>query len=783
MTTRIPVPLYQRLPEIYRIKDLELRSPTQTKSYLESYLSLFEDVFGSVHENIEQLYRDLFIETCDPWVIPYIGGLLGTTVLSADSWTLRADVADTIALRRRKGTIGAIELLAFDLTRWGAHIVELRENLAWHQHLNHLRPDAGGVPPFSLPGVNRNTVIRGGTVTLRDPAMLSLRGTPFDPYAYTPDLRPPAEGAIRYNLPNLAVFLWRLAAYRPPVAQPIFRGKGTNATPNPGDAAFAARFDIHPLGFPVQLFNTAHYSPDTQPAQITHIDSTPNAIPPPRLTTGDEAGNPSAYVIANTYTTTDPLLGDLVITQEGLQFHLPVANFALDTWTFRGANLCGWETPLRPPLRNREIAIDPVIGRCALGVATDAEVTALEEMLVTYTYGAPGPVGAHPVPRPGPPPTWNDEPVTVITVRRRQSANGLRDALANIQNSSTPVIIEIDDSFVHDLDISAVVGAFAEGGNANLRLNRTLILRATSGNRPIVRLAQPLRFRALNVAGATPTQQAQFDGVIANMMVRLEGIYFTRGSAFPAGAAMIERTAVNRLDVTGCTFEPDGHLKLDQTRTPFEPSVALRSGYDFTVAAERTAFKETPNIVFDHSITGPLQIDQAYTLTFNASIVDAGKGIDADSSTVFALSSATNPATGWGPPTQISSGLTVFGRMRVESANGRGGIWVHRLEVLNNQKGCIKFSYFSGDADRLPQNFACVRGPQARLAFASEIFGQPGDAQLARSCDFHILERGPGDDQMGAFGFLLEAHRWHNLQIRIREFLPVGVRPLLIAVT
>src|SRR5215472_6132464 len=106
--SRIPVPLYQRLPEIYRTRDQELKPVTQTRSYLEAYLGLFEDVFGSLHGNIAQLYRDLFIETCDPWVIPYIGGLLGVSVLSADTWTLRADVADTIALRRRKGTIGAI---------------------------------------------------------------------------------------------------------------------------------------------------------------------------------------------------------------------------------------------------------------------------------------------------------------------------------------------------------------------------------------------------------------------------------------------------------------------------------------------------------------------------------------------------------------------------------------------------------------------------------------------------------------------------------------------------
>jgi len=33
---------------------------------------------------------------------------------------------------------------------------------------------------------------------------------------------------------------------------------------------------------------------------------------------------------------------------------------------------------------------------------------------------------------------------------------------------------------------------------------------------------------------------------------------------------------------------------------------------------------------------------------------------------------------------------------------------------------------------------------------------------------------------MGAYGFLLEAHKWLNLTIRLREFTPVAVRPLLI---
>ena len=111
------VELFNRLPEIYRIRDAEQVPPGQ----LEAYLAVVEEAFGAVHENIESLYHDLFIDTCDDWVVPYLADLLGTSHLKGDPWTVRADVADTIALRRRKGTLSAIELLTFDLTKWAAH--------------------------------------------------------------------------------------------------------------------------------------------------------------------------------------------------------------------------------------------------------------------------------------------------------------------------------------------------------------------------------------------------------------------------------------------------------------------------------------------------------------------------------------------------------------------------------------------------------------------------------------------------------------------------------------
>jgi len=105
----------------------------------------------------------------------------------------------------------------------------------------------------------------------------------------------------------------------------------------------------------------------------------------------------------------------------------------------------------------------------------------------------------------------------------------------------------------------------------------------------------------------------------------------------------------------------------------------------------------------------------------------------------------------------------------------------------------VKYCYFADDSkslpppneikNRLPPHFACVFGHDARLLFTSEYFGDPAYCQLSRECDPRILEAGVGNDQMGAFNFLLEAHKWRNLTIRFREFMPVGIRPLLIPVS
>jgi len=741
-------------------------------------------MFGALHENIEALYGDLFIDTCDDWVIPYLADLLGTSHLKGDARTLRADVADTIALRRRKGTLGAIERLAANLSGWPCRAVELFPNLAWAQHLNHQRPDRGGAPPYGQPDITRFTPRRGGTVSLRDPAMLSLIGTAFDPFAYTADVKRADDGARHINLPNLAIYLWRLAPYRLAVTRPLLKGVQNLGVPPVGSnrARFVLRFDLDPLDRPVRLFNS-YQRPEPDPATGTEPLTAPDAVAAPilsaRLESTSEAGNPDAYFSVDAFNDAVGGPEGLDIGDVGLQLYIPQSILDGVNWRVRSGNLCGWQDGLKAELETHDIVIDPVIGRVLVGLATQAERNAMvsgpaanarPRVFFGYTYGAVGPVGAHPVSR-------DPDPVAGAELRvvngLDAAALSLQDTLQNMQNETGPVIVEIRDSLVHDLDPTALAGTLVESGASAIQLAHPLIIRAAGGARPVIRLAAPLAFRPVDPAAPEAT----------TVSVDLQGVFITAGAGFaPVGDPLIVRAALARLELEGCTLDPGGHEMRDGTRAQPRPAMRLANGYGFAVQADEDDFSPTPDIILSRTVAGSLAIDDGYQLRLQETIVDAGAGPGDAPGAVLAIGPATPPAVSHAAPMSIR-GVTVLGRVAVREARGSGGIFVHRLEAWNHQKGCLKHCYFSGDSDRLPPNFACVNGGSARLVFTSIRHGAPGYGQLARGTDFAILNRGPGDDAMGATGFLLEAHKWVNLNVRLREFMPVGVRALVLPMT
>jgi hypothetical protein len=765
------VPLYGRLPEIYRIRDAEQEPAGQ----LQAYLSAVETVFDAVHENIEALYDDLFIETCDPWVIPYIGDLLGVSHLSGDPRTLRADVADTIALRRRKGSLGAIERLASNLTGWPARAVEMRPNLAWATHLNHQRPDAGGAPPWGGDAPQPPMPRRGGTVSIRDSATLSLIGTPFDPFAYTPDVRPLEEGIKRINLPNVMVSLWRLQAYRLGITVPLVKGVENLGAPPAGSdrARYSLRIDLDPLDRPVRLFNIWQ-RPEAHPTTGTAPLTTPDAVSAPilraRLDEAAGASNAWAYLAVDSFTRGAAVPQGLDLADVGLQLYLPDTFPPGANWRIRGANLCAWETGLDGALLIHDIVIDPMIGRMVIGLASAAERDALASpapaltprFFAGYTYGAPGPFGAHPVSR-----DHTTPPGTTLRVVNGLDPNAptLQAALNDLAVRGTPLIVEIRDSLVHDLDPATLPGMIIERGIASAQLTQPLTIRAGTGHRPVIRLASPFAFRPVRPGAAS----------VSALNLRLEGLFITGGS-LRATLPLIARAAVARLELDGVTLDPGGHRQRDGALAPRRTGMQLASDYGFDDEVDAKAFEPRPDIVITRSITGALLIDDGYELNLQDSLVDGG-GAQGKAERV-----AIGPATAnLGYAACLSfRGTTVVGTTHTREARGQGGIFCQRLDVWNHQAGCIKLSAFVSDSNRLPPNYGCLTGAGIHLAFTSLAHGDPGYGQLAAGVDKRLTNRGPGDEAMGATNFLMEAHARANLALRLGEYLPVGTRATLL---
>lgn len=212
--------LFELLPAIHRLRDAAQGGP------LEALLGLIGEQVAVLEEDLAQFYDDQFIETCAEWVVPYLGDLIGYRSLHHRVPGLgrpRAEVANTIGYRRRKGTVAMLEGLARDVTGWPARAVEFFELVQTTQFMNHVR---------------RHNAL---TPDLRRWDRLEALGTAFDTQAHSVDVRRIASGEGRHNLPNLGIFLWRLGAHR--------------LSNSPAVALDAHRFRFSPLGRDIRLYN------------------------------------------------------------------------------------------------------------------------------------------------------------------------------------------------------------------------------------------------------------------------------------------------------------------------------------------------------------------------------------------------------------------------------------------------------------------------------------------------------------------------------------------------
>jgi hypothetical protein len=248
--------LYARIPENYRVYDQE-----QGQALL-ALIQVIAEQVANLRQNLDDLWDDFFIETCQDWVVPYIGALVGTNLLANPvGRSNRLEVRDTVLWRRSKGTVAMLDALASEISGWSADIAEFFRSLGWSQNVNFVRLD------------------RPLTPNLRDSYLLSRLGYADDPFAHAADFKPandldqaritqhsPAIGRAawgtpgRYQIKNLGFFVRRLVAFPVDGVTPAAVDPGAAAPPG------AAYFTFDPLHREVPLFTQASGTPLTRAA-------------------------------------------------------------------------------------------------------------------------------------------------------------------------------------------------------------------------------------------------------------------------------------------------------------------------------------------------------------------------------------------------------------------------------------------------------------------------------------------------------------------------------------
>ncbi|MFD8086958.1 hypothetical protein ACFV4F_35305 [Kitasatospora sp. NPDC059722] len=477
--------LYDLLPAVVRTRDAEQGWP------LRALIGVIQEQADVIEADIDQLTDDWFIETCQAWVAPYLGELVGYRVLpgSAEALTTppggtpteaarrllaavagRRDVAHTVANRRRKGTLALLEQLAADVAAWPAHAVEFRTLLGLTQPVRLLGRD---------PHADRRRLARGRTADLHAVDELDRLGGPFERTARTVDVRriDSARTQGRYNIPEVGLFLWRLRPY------PVTRA------PAHCDDRARTHFTFSVLG-------------NSAPLIVSPVNA-----PGARL--ADESAVP-AFIRRRAF------------AERTAQFYGPgkslcvyVGDEPVPLHRIVPADLTGW----RHHPANDQVAVDPVLGR----IAFPARHAPTEGVWVDYHHGFSADLGGGEYVRP----LGLRRPPAFYPVGKGHQLTGIDAALRRWQadKAADPggrheAVIEITDN-----------GDYLEHLAVTLDPGDRLTIRAAQRTRPLVRVLDWSSNRpdALHVIGPGPAPGEKppcitFDGLlIAGRGLRVSG--------------------------------------------------------------------------------------------------------------------------------------------------------------------------------------------------------------------------------------------------------------------
>ena len=709
--------LFSLLPAVHQRHDGESGWP------LRSLLDVIGRELLLIEDDIDQRYEDWFIETCADWVIPYIGALVDVPAAIGGVPPSRRTVANAVRERRRKGSVGVLARLAFDIGGWPAFPVEFGRLVGQTQSLRLAWHDRG---------------------LLADLRRASSEG-PFDDRSCGADVRLIGDGeAGRYLGGNVGLFVWRLRAY--------------SATRVPAACVenIASNFyTFSILANDAPLFN----HPRGIAGEVSGSIDAPVRIDR-RLLAGPRANGQRFATASPDYYGVSSVGGDevaqsLSIWAKGWPTARDDGSLPVQPDKVIVANLEDWG--YAPP--RDHVAVDPVRGRIAFPTRQPPR----GGVTVSYYYGFTGDVGGGEYYR-----SLGQHPRAEIKVVR--GVDELQEALApwlpvidvDGKMSASPgqpqhMVIEISDSGLYETKIAVALAA----GNS-------LQIRAAQRTRPVIQI-EDIRADlpdALTVWGD------------ADSRLILDGLIITgRGLAIEGDIASV--TIRHSTLVPGWSLEPN----CDPHR-PSEPSIEMTDTRaclaikrsivgSIQVNADEVA-TDPARILVEESIVDATGVDcdspqceaigaagarHAFALARFADSTIIGRVI------VHAVEAAEN---------------TIFlGRLRV--ARRQLG-WLRFCHVAANSRTPRRFrcqpdlavAQARLDNPDEPDAASARAEAAARPRFDSLRYGHPEYCRLSIDCPSEISAGADDGGEMGVFHYLDTTRRLEALAAALDDEAPIG---------
>jgi hypothetical protein len=830
-TTSAEDRLYNLLPTIYRMRDAEQGWP------LRALLSVIAEQVDVVEADIAQLYENWFIETCQEWVVPYIGDLINYRQIheagEPGSWGTeegrarnrilipRREIANTLRYRRRKGTLSLLEELAASVAGWPARAVEFYHLLNGNQAVNHVH------------------VGRGRTVNLREMADLARIDSPFDRLAHSVEVRRTDSQNTqgRYNIPSLGLFVWRLKSYSITRSQAYHRDE---------------KNDLYLYNFSALRNDTALFTdplPETKSAHIAGELNLPVPITRENLEkhkTDYCGAGKSLYI----WITLSHRGGSGKAGQVAMQ-GVPVDRIVV-------ADLSNWH--YKPPTNH--IALDPELGRIIYAAHSSGSVQGL---WVDYHYGFSAEIGGGEYDRPILQPLDYTSSSVAFSIHDlldpRALVNRLLDGskiskylsagfsphtkqLLGKYDGTGPPSEDLQKSLINDLnreladsnlydknlfdgiilpsEIGSLIASDPSGPDL-MHLNR-LLLEATYAEAinvlyKIYRVnSSEGKLRRINDALEQWRQDRPRHAVIeiANSGVYSEQITVDLGTyqSLHLRAASGARPVIRLLDwytdlpdsltirgdqgscfvldgilVSGRPMQVEGELdEVTVRHSTLVPGWGLHLDCEphRPTAVSLELIHTSARINIDHSMIGTIQVteDEARTDPIEITIKDSV--LDATGSDLDALSGGMYPTA---HAALLILRSTVFGRIDTHVIErAENSIFNGLVRVARRQRGCMRFCYVA-PGSRTPRRYHCqpdytfpgLREDEkqqtemrVRPRFNSVRYGTPTYCQLSRSCADEITRGADDESEMGVFHDLFQPQRETNLRTRLDEYTPAG---------